>query len=94
MIPLNNKLFSYTVPKKEAREFRKGSAPQEWAGVEAALQYLNHGVLPPHWDRDSLFNDHEPRNISDCDVSLSSSRHSSQILLYSSKGARAGEGQQ
>ncbi|XP_045502587.1 AT-rich interactive domain-containing protein 4A [Colias croceus] len=53
----------YTVPKKEAREFRKGSAPLEWCGVEAALQYLNNGVLPPHWDRDSLFN--EPRNTSD-----------------------------
>ncbi|CAH2045354.1 unnamed protein product, partial [Iphiclides podalirius] len=53
----------YTVPKKEAREFRKGSAPLEWAGVEAALQYLNNGVLPPHWDRDTLFN--EPRNTSD-----------------------------
>ncbi|VVD01543.1 unnamed protein product [Leptidea sinapis] len=53
----------YTVPKKEAREFRKGSAPPEWCGVEAALQYLNNGVLPPHWDRDSLFN--EPRNTSD-----------------------------
>ncbi|XP_068619052.1 AT-rich interactive domain-containing protein 4A isoform X4 [Battus philenor] len=53
----------YTVPKKEAREFRKGSAPLEWAGVEAALQYLNNAVLPPHWDRDTLFN--EPRNTSD-----------------------------
>lgn len=57
---------SYTVPKKEAREFRKGSAPLEWAGVDAALQYLNNAVLPPHWDRDALFN--EPRNTSD-DVS-------------------------
>lgn len=55
------------MPKKEAREFRKGSAPSEWAGVEAALQYLNNGVLPPHWDRDALFN--EKRNTSD-DVRL------------------------
>ncbi|CAH4031918.1 unnamed protein product [Pieris brassicae] len=53
----------YTVPKKEAREFRKGGAPPEWSGVEAALQYLDDGVLPPHWDRDSLFD--EPRNTSD-----------------------------
>ncbi|XP_060805062.1 AT-rich interactive domain-containing protein 4B isoform X2 [Amyelois transitella] len=52
----------YTVPKKEAREFRKGT-PLEWAGVEAALQYLNQGVLPPHWDRDALFN--ESKNTSD-----------------------------
>ncbi|XP_047512815.1 AT-rich interactive domain-containing protein 4B isoform X2 [Pieris napi] len=53
----------YTVPKKEAREFRKGGAPPEWSGVEAALQYLDDGVLPPHWDRDSLFD--ERRNSSD-----------------------------
>ncbi|XP_053613288.1 AT-rich interactive domain-containing protein 4A isoform X2 [Plodia interpunctella] len=53
----------YTVPKKEAREFRAGSAPLEWAGVSAALQYLNQGVLPPHWDRDTLF--HEANNTSD-----------------------------
>ncbi|XP_061721406.1 AT-rich interactive domain-containing protein 4B-like [Cydia pomonella] len=53
----------YTVPKKEAREFRKGSAPIEWGGVEAALQFLNNGTLPPHWDRAALFN--EPRNTSD-----------------------------
>lgn len=58
-----NSFGSYTVPKKETREFRRGSAPSEWGGVQAALQYLDHGVLPPHWDRDTLFN--EPRNTSD-----------------------------
>ncbi|GBP50560.1 AT-rich interactive domain-containing protein 4B [Eumeta japonica] len=53
----------YTVPKKETREFRKGSAPTDWPGVDAALQYLNNGTLPPHWDRDAIFND--TRNTSD-----------------------------
>ncbi|CAF4911524.1 unnamed protein product [Pieris macdunnoughi] len=41
----------------------QGGAPPEWSGVEAALQYLDDGVLPPHWDRDSLFD--ERRNSSD-----------------------------
>lgn len=71
--------ISYTVPKKEAREFRKGSAPLEWSGVEAALQYLNNGVLPPHWDRDSLFN--EPRNTSD-DVCYYLTFYHILIFLY------------
>lgn len=68
------------MPKKEAREFRKGAAPLEWCGVEAALQYLNHGELPPHWDRDALFN--EPRNTSDdvSEASTSSSDRGFRIL--------------
>lgn len=27
----------------------------EWNGVDAALLYLDKGVLPTHWDRDILF---------------------------------------
>lgn len=71
------------MPKKEAREFRKGSAPLEWAGVEAALQYLNNGVLPPHWDRDALFN--EPRNTSD-DVCIVLFLHDTYIEITSFQG--------
>lgn len=47
--------FSYTVPKKEAREFKKSNALPEWSGVDAALLFLDKGVLPTHWDRDILF---------------------------------------
>lgn len=46
----------YTVPKKEATEFTRAAASkQEGAAVQAALEYLDRSVLPPHWDRDVLF---------------------------------------
>lgn len=46
----------YTVPKKEATEFTREQAhKQDNAAVQAALEYLDSGVLPTHWDRDSLF---------------------------------------
>lgn len=46
----------YTVPKKEATEFtREAAAKQDGPAVQAALEYLDSDVLPPHWDRDALF---------------------------------------
>ncbi|XP_039959398.1 AT-rich interactive domain-containing protein 4B isoform X1 [Bactrocera tryoni] len=46
----------YTVPKKETTEFtREAAAKQDGQAVQAALQYLDSGALPPHWDRESLF---------------------------------------
>ncbi|XP_004518814.1 AT-rich interactive domain-containing protein 4B isoform X2 [Ceratitis capitata] len=46
----------YTVPKKEATDFtREAAAKQDGQAVQAALQYLDSGALPPHWDRESLF---------------------------------------
>uniref|UniRef100_A0A1A9W235 ARID domain-containing protein n=1 Tax=Glossina brevipalpis TaxID=37001 RepID=A0A1A9W235_9MUSC len=46
----------YTVPKKEATEFtREAAAKQDGPAVQAALEYLDNDILPPHWDRDSLF---------------------------------------
>lgn len=46
----------YTVPKKEATEFTRAAASkQEGTAVQAALEYLDRSVLPPHWDRDVLF---------------------------------------
>ncbi|XP_055846495.1 AT-rich interactive domain-containing protein 4B-like [Episyrphus balteatus] len=46
----------YTVPKKEAMEFTREQAhKQDNGAVQAALEYLDSGVLPTHWDRDSLF---------------------------------------
>lgn len=46
----------YTVPKKEAAEFTRDlAAKQDGAAVQAALEYLDSEVLPPHWDRDTLF---------------------------------------
>ncbi|XP_067634582.1 AT-rich interactive domain-containing protein 4B [Eurosta solidaginis] len=46
----------YTVPKKETTEFtREAASKQDGQAVQAALEYLDSGVLPPHWDRESLF---------------------------------------
>ncbi|XP_054728443.1 AT-rich interactive domain-containing protein 4A isoform X1 [Anastrepha obliqua] len=46
----------YTVPKKEATEFtREVAVKQDGQAVQAALEYLDSGALPPHWDRESLF---------------------------------------
>ncbi|XP_002134394.3 serine-rich adhesin for platelets isoform X1 [Drosophila pseudoobscura] len=46
----------YTVPKKEATEFtREVASKQDVPAVQAALEFLDSSVLPPHWDRDSLF---------------------------------------
>ncbi|XP_017474374.1 PREDICTED: AT-rich interactive domain-containing protein 4B [Rhagoletis zephyria] len=46
----------YTVPKKEATDFtREVAAKQDGQAVQAALEYLDSGALPPHWDRESLF---------------------------------------
>jgi len=27
----------------------------EWSGMEAALLYMDKGILPTHWDKDILF---------------------------------------
>ncbi|KAH8266395.1 hypothetical protein KR038_006318, partial [Drosophila bunnanda] len=46
----------YTVPKKEATEFtREVASKQDVPAVQAALEFLDSSILPPHWDRDSLF---------------------------------------
>lgn len=46
----------YTVPKKEATGFtREAAAKQDGPAVQAALEYLDSDVLPPHWERDALF---------------------------------------
>lgn len=46
----------YTVPKKEATEFTRDLASkQDGPAMQAAMEYLDGDVLPPHWDRDSLF---------------------------------------
>lgn len=64
-------LFSYTVPKKEAKEFKRLVTNSEMGGMEAALQYLDKDVLPPHWDRDVLFGQ-EPQSddVDSDDVSI------------------------
>ncbi|XP_023030955.1 platelet binding protein GspB [Drosophila willistoni] len=47
----------YTVPKKEATEFTRevAAGKQDVPAVQAALEFLDSSILPPHWDRDSLF---------------------------------------
>lgn len=46
----------YTVPKKEATGFtREAAAKQDGPAIQAALEYLDSDVLPPHWERDALF---------------------------------------
>lgn len=46
----------YTVPKKEASEFRRDRvSKQNSDAVFAALEYLNNDSLPTHWDREVLF---------------------------------------
>lgn len=46
----------YTVPKKEASDFRRDRvSKQNSDAVFAALEYLNNDSLPTHWDREVLF---------------------------------------
>lgn len=54
--------FSYTVPKKETRDFHReeeiksDSSQILTEAVHKALRYLDHNELPVHWERSSLFN--------------------------------------
>ena len=56
-------IISYTVPKKEVREFSREEAakvenPALAEAVEKALKFIGDQVLPIHWDRNALFNTH------------------------------------
>ena len=71
------------MPKKETRTFREGSNVKiSQSGlkvaVDKALEFLNSGLLPPHWDRDILLG----HDVSEAASDKSSLSNVCYFLLY------------
>ena len=73
------------MPKKEARPFTadagaKVSMCSLRSAIDKAVMYLTTDTLPPHWDRDLLFGEHE---TDESEVSIFYETDESEVFLLS-----------